>query len=135
MDNTSTVQSIYAAFGRGDVPAILAHLHEDVAWEHWTGNSAQKAGVPWLAAKHGAADVVSFFELIGTFQFHDFRVLSVMAGGNQVAAEIAVDIELPGGARFRDEEMHLWTFDEQGKVTRFRHYLDTHKVIHAAGLA
>jgi ketosteroid isomerase-like protein len=135
MDNTTTVQEIYAAFGRGDVPAILAHLDDRVAWDQWADNSAQKAGVPWLAAMNGPAEVVSFFELVGKFKFHDFRVLSVMAGGNQVAAEIAVDIELPSGARFRDEEMHLWTFDEQGQVTRFRHYLDTHEVIQAAGVA
>jgi ketosteroid isomerase-like protein len=29
----STVQSMYAAFGRGDVPGILAHLSPDVSWE------------------------------------------------------------------------------------------------------
>ena len=134
MDNTNTVQEIYAAFGRGDVPAILAHLHENVAWEQWDGNSAQKAGVPWLAAKSSPADVVGFFQVLGTMKFHGFDVLSLMAGGNQVASEIRLDVELANGARFQDEEMHLWTFDGQGKVTRFRHYIDTHKHMAAAGV-
>jgi hypothetical protein len=30
--------------------------------------------------------------------------------------------------------MHLWTFGPDGKVIRFRHYADTAKQIHAAGL-
>ncbi len=36
---------------------------------------------------------------------------------------------VPPGVRFLDEEIHLWTFDESGKVARFRHYLDKAKHI------
>ena len=32
MSNIATVQGIYEAFGKGDVPAILAVLADDVAW-------------------------------------------------------------------------------------------------------
>ena len=32
---------------------------------------------------------------------------------------------------FRDEEVHLWTFNDAGKVTRLRHYTDTAKQIAA----
>jgi ketosteroid isomerase-like protein len=32
-DNIATVQEIYAAFGRGDIPAILDRLAEDIDWE------------------------------------------------------------------------------------------------------
>lgn len=57
------------------------------------------------------------------------------AGGNQVAAEIAIEAEIIGtGRRYRDEEMHLFTLNSEGKVTRFRHYVDTAKHIEAAGL-
>jgi hypothetical protein len=34
--------------------------------------------------------------------------------------------------RFRDEELHLWTLDDDGQVVRMRHYVDTAKHI-AAG--
>lgn len=34
MSPIETVRQIYAAFGRGDVPAILACLAEDVDWEY-----------------------------------------------------------------------------------------------------
>jgi len=36
------------------------------------------------------------------------------------------------GRRYRDEELHLWTLNDDGKVTRLRHYTDTAKHIAAA---
>lgn len=132
IDPIAKVQSIYEAFGRGDVPAILEMLAPDVQWEQWADNHAQRADVPWLRPLSGKANVVAFFQVVGGFQIHDFRVLSLMAGGNQVAAEIAIDATVPTGVRFRDEELHLWTFNEQGEVVRFRHYVDTAKHIAAA---
>lgn len=53
---------------------------------------------------------MQFFEIVGTFKVKEFHVLSLMAGGNQVAAEFVIEFEAPGtGAVCRDEEMHWWT--------------------------
>jgi ketosteroid isomerase-like protein len=133
MKPIETVQAIYQAFGRGDIPAILATLSDDVAWEAWADNSAQKRGVPWMTARRGKAAVAEFFALVGKFQIHHFEVLSIMGNTQQVAAEFVIEATPPGGRRYRDEEMHLWTFGPDGKVARLRHYLDTAKHIAAAG--
>ena len=111
---------------------IIDLMSDDVAWEDWADNSAQAAGVPWLRRRHGKAGVTEFFQLIAQFQIHDFKVLSVMANDRQVAAEFVIDATPPGGRRYRDEEMHLWTFGVDGRVTRLRHYTDTAKHIAAA---
>lgn len=132
MTPLETVVRIYEAFGRGDVGAIVECLADDVAWESWGDNSAQKAGVPWLRSRQGTAGALEFFGLIGQFQIHEFAVLSLMANERQVAAEFVIEATPPGGRRYRDEEMHLWTFAGDGKVTRFRHYADTAKHIAAA---
>jgi ketosteroid isomerase-like protein len=129
------VGSIYAAFGRGDVPAILDALADDVAWEHWAHNEAQAAGVPWLQPRHGRAAVAGFFEVVGGMQIHEFQVLGMLAGERQIAVEVLIDATPAGGTRYRDEELHLWNFDAQGKVSRMRHYVDTAKHIRAAGVA
>ena len=128
-DHVATVQSIYEAFGRGDIPAILDKLADDVRWEEWPDNHAQKSGVPWLHPRAGKEGTLDFFKVVGGFDFHEFEVRSLMAGGNQVAADVLVEATVPPGVRFRDEEIHLWTFDESGKVARFRHYVDTAKHI------
>jgi ketosteroid isomerase-like protein len=131
-DNAATVAGIYAAFGRGDVPAILGVLADDVAWDHWADNYAQRAGAPDLVARRGRADVARFFDLLGSWTVLDFAVLDIIGTGRQVVAEVRLSLALPGGGRFADEELHLWTFDDDGRVTRLRHYADTAKHI-AAG--
>ena len=62
--NLETVKQIYAASGRGDIPAILDTLADDVAWEAWADNSASKLGVPWLLPRHGKSGAAEFFGLV-----------------------------------------------------------------------
>ena len=135
MSNLATVQGIYEAFGKGDVPAILDVLADDVQWEAWENNSAVEAGVPWMTSRQGKADVVHFFEAAGQMEILDLQVLNMMEGGSQVAVEFVIEVNLPawGGGHYRDEELHLWTFDDAGKVIRLRHYTDTAKHIAAFG--
>ena len=70
-----------------------------------------------------------FFAIVGTWTLHEFTVLDVIGDGRQVVAEVRAEFSLPNGGRFVDEELHLWTFDESGRVVRFRHYRDTAKHI------
>jgi ketosteroid isomerase-like protein len=132
-DLAAIVRSIYDAFGRGDVPAILEHISDDCAWESWADNRAVTAGVPWLQPKRGKAGVAEFFKVVGQFQIHDFKVLSISVGDRTAVGEAVIDATVPTGRRYRDEELHLWKFDSIGKVVLFRHYVDTAKHIWAAG--
>ena len=126
-NNAETVADIYAAFARGDMPAILARLARDVAWESWPDNFAQRGGVPYLAPRRGHDEVTGFFTELATMTVLDFAVLDLIGTGRQVAAEIRASFALPNGGRFADEELHLWTFGDTGLVIRFRHYVDTAK--------
>lgn len=133
----ATVQGIYAAIGRGDAAAVLNLLAADIAWEQWESNSAVKAGVPWVQPREGRDGAAAFFGVLATqMQVRDMRVLSMMASDPQVAVEFVIEVDIPAtGRRLRDEEIHLWTFNADGQVFRFRHYSDTAKHIHAAGLS
>jgi uncharacterized protein len=131
--NLDTVKRIYDAFGRGDVATILDCLAPHVAWEQWGNNFAQKAGVPWMKEGRGHRAVAEFLGIIASFKIHEFKVIALMADENKVAVEFELAADVPAtGGRFREEEMHLWTFDDNGKVVRFRHYLDTAKHIAVA---
>ncbi len=44
--NLETVKALYDAFGRGDVPAILEMMSEDVEFEPWADSFSHRAGVP-----------------------------------------------------------------------------------------
>ena len=132
-DNASTVAEIYAAFGRGDAPAILERLAPDVAWEAWPDNFAQRGGVPYLARRHGREEAAGFFAELASMTVLDFAVLDVIGSGRQIVAEVRASFALPNQGRFADEELHLWTFDDSGLVSRFRHYCDTAKHLAASG--
>ena len=134
MDNSQTVQGIYESFGRGDIPAILERLSDDVAWDAWPEeSSAQRAGIPGRAERLGRDQIGGFFESLAALEFHEFRPYGVIADGNRVIAQIAVDVSVrQTGRRFRDDELHLWVFGDDGQVTEFRHYVDTGKHVEAA---
>jgi ketosteroid isomerase-like protein len=131
--NLETINQIYQAFGKGEVHTILECLADNVAWEQWSDNSSQKAGVPWMQARQGKEGAFEFFKIVGGFNVKDFQILSVMANNTQVAVECVFEADVPStGGHYRDEEIHLWTFNEEGKVVRLRHYSDTAKHIAAA---
>ena len=94
-NNASIVSSMYEAFSKGDIPAVIDHLADDVQWEQWSDNSAQQAGVPWLQARSGKEGAGAFFNVVGGFNFKDFRVLLIMANENKVAAEIVLEADVP----------------------------------------
>ncbi len=131
MSNLATAEKIYEAFGAGDVPAILDVCAEDVAWEHWEHNSAQQAGIPIMRQQTGKAGVAEFFAGVATLTLQGFEVLNMMEGGNQVAVSFVIEYDTPPGGHLRDEEIHLWTFNTDGKVSGLRHYIDTAKHIAA----
>jgi ketosteroid isomerase-like protein len=130
--NLVTVQEIYAAFGRGDIPAILDVIADDCRWEAWADNSAQRAGVPYLQPRSGPSGVAEFFAAVAELKIHEFEVLDCISGRDQVAAEILIEASTPTGGRFRDDELHLWTLNSDGQIVRLRHYVDTAKHIAAA---
>lgn len=125
MNNVQTVQSIYAAFGRGDIPAILAHLAENIEWEYGMSN----AGVPWLQPIRGRENAPKFFESLTALEFQKFQPKVFLESGNVVVAliDLAVVVKATGRSISEEDEAHIWHFDSEGRVTRFCHKLDTHQ--------
>ena len=126
-EHVQAVQAIYEAFGRGDIDAILERLAPDIAWESWEDNHATRGEVAYLVPKHDREGVRAFFGEVAKIGIRDFQVLDFLASERQVVAEVHIETPL-----FTDEELHLWTFGEDGLVHRFRHYVDTAKHLAAA---
>ena len=124
MPHQETVRHIYAAFGRGDVAAILQHLDEEVAWEY----AAASTDVPWLQPRRGRAQVPRFFESMSQFELHRFEPRTFLESGNVVVVLIDVELTVRASGRriVEEDEVHIWHFNAQGKISRFAHKLDTH---------
>ena len=121
MSNVDTVKEIYAAFGRGDVPAILDHLDQNVEWETTT----EVPGVPWLAPRHGKANVPGFFESLAPLQITRFEPRTFFADGDKVFVIIHFEADHNGKHYTIPNNGHLWEFGADGKVVRYDHITDT----------
>lgn len=122
MNNVATVRGIYEAFGRQDIPAILETLDEDVSWD-----ATLDVGVPWLRARRGRSGVAEFFESLKLLQFNHFEVKKVFGAGDTVVAIIDAELVVRAtGKKIRERpEVHVWTFNERGRVAELRHAVDT----------
>lgn len=129
--NLETVQRIYEAFGRGDVPAILEHLADDVAWDQ----DAPSYGMAMFAPGSGKDHVRGFFAALQAVDFLHFQPKNFLLGGDQVAVPVEVEIQVKAtGRRAKALEIHLFTFNQEGKVARFFHCIDRHAFLLAFGL-
>ena len=117
------IQQLYAAFGRGDVPAILAGLAEGVQWEY----NAFPNPAPWLQPLQGRANVARFFEALGAIELTQFEPRHFFSSGNLVVdlVDVAFTVKATGKRVLEPETVHLWHLNDDGLVTRFRHRVDT----------
>jgi uncharacterized protein len=124
MSHIPTVQAIYGAFGRGDVPAILALLSADVDWEYGGGST----DVPWLQPGRGLAAAGAFFQALAAIEITRLEPRAVMESGATVVAlfQLEATVKATGRTVVEEDEVHIWQFDAAGKVARFRHRVDTH---------
>ena len=124
MSNIQTIQEMYAAFGRGDVPAILGKLAEDVSWD-----ADETPGVPWLKERVGRANVAGFFESMAPLQYDAFEPHTFFEDGNKVFVLLRIDVTVKkSGEKYHFEnEGHLFEFNAAGQVARLQHVTDTAK--------
>ena len=120
-DPLSIVQAGYAAFGRGDVPAILDLITEDVRWQ-FIGSSK----VPYTATLKGRGQVGEWFGSV--FQADDiqaFEPRQFLAGPDHVTV-IGWErtVAKPSGKAFECEWIHVWRVRD-GKVSSFFGMVDT----------
>jgi hypothetical protein len=132
--NLAVVGGIYEAFGRGDIGFILGQIADDCLWESWLDNHGQNAGVPPMQPRQGPVGVAEFFANVATMQIEDFQVLDMLASDRQVVVEVQISIVMPSGGSVTDEELHLYSVNDEGRIRRMRHYVDTAKQIKAYGL-
>src|ERR1051325_5026289 len=119
MKHVETVRNIYAAFQRQDITTILNHVADDVEWEY----STETADVPWLKRRRGRDEVPGFFASMSGFELHRFQPKVFLGNDNVVVVLIDVDltVKATGKRIIEEDEVHIWHFDPQGRVTKFGH--------------
>jgi ketosteroid isomerase-like protein len=117
------IRSVYAAFGAGDVTALLALLDPDV-------EIRQSEELPWGGTYRGHEEALGFF---GALTAHIATRVEVdrliVAGDTVVENGRTCGRALHSGREFAIDETHVWGVRD-GKVVRMHAYVD-----HAAMLA
>jgi ketosteroid isomerase-like protein len=119
--NLETIQSAYTAFGRGDMPALLALIDANVEWD----NPGPRE-VPWAGSFHGHDGVRTFFLGIGgSVDFEAFEPQAFFAKGDRVVVLGTERARVKStGKSFDNPWAHAFTLVD-GKVVKFHEYSDS----------
>jgi ketosteroid isomerase-like protein len=123
--NLAIVRDIYAAFGRGDLQAVLARVSDDCA--EFSVISAGKTQVPWHLDTRGKRGAVSFFDaLLGAVEFRAFEPRDYAAAGDHVYATLSMRVQVRATGELLEfaEVVHRFTL-QNGMVVRWRATEDT----------
>lgn len=128
--NTQLVRDAYAAFKRGDIPAVLKEMSDDVAWFL----PGPKDIVPISGQRRGRAEVGAFFATLAeTQEPEEFEPTELIAQGEMVVALGHYRWRVKAtGRRFESDFAHVFTI-KNGKVVKFHEYFDTYAGVQAFG--
>ncbi len=120
-ENTQRIMDAYAAFGRGDIPAVLEALSDDVEWV-----LPGPADIPLTGTRRGKQAVRGWFGALAEhLEFQALEPREFIAQGDKVVALIYREgTARRSGGTFAAHEAHLWEFKD-GKVARHRAFEDT----------
>lgn len=123
-----TVGAVYAAFGRGDLPGLLALLHPEVDWSV-TVTAPGGELVPMLRNGVGHDAVQHYFAGVAQLEMHVFEVGRLFVDGDTVVAEVHLEAtHRRTGKRASLDELHHWVVRD-GQVVRYRPHVDTAELI------
>ncbi len=119
--NVEVVQETYEAVGRGDLPALLDLLTDDVEWT-FQGPSV----IPFAGTRRGREGVAEFFSLVGgNLEFERFEPREFVAQGDTVVVlGFERSLVKATGRTFEQEWAHVYKLRE-GKVAGFLALEDT----------
>jgi len=121
-ENAQLIQSLYAAFGRGDIPTLLEGLSDSVEWTNPVPKDIVPPGGLWVG-RQGVAD---FFTAVGgSLEFLVFEPRDFVAQGDKVVVLGYYEARVKStGKTYSSEWVMAWTLDN-GQVVKFREYADT----------
>ena len=120
MSNLNSVQGVYDAFAKGDIPAVLGFLSSDINW-------TEAEGFPYGGTYIGPDAVLEgVFMRLGT-EWEGFAAVpdELIDGGETVVALGQYSGKYKAtGKSFRANFAHVWQLRD-GKAVRFVQYVDT----------
>ncbi len=119
-ESLQVVKAGYAAFGRGDLPGLLALMADDVEW------NSPGVGLPLSGTYRGRDGVASFFQKLSTeAEILDFQAREFVAEGDRVLVVGWERSKVRATNRIFEMDWVMSFTIRDGKVVSFREYTDT----------
>ena len=120
-DNIAATQTLFAAFGAGDIPGILEHLNDDIVIEFYGPET-----IPYAGVYKGKEEARSFFEtVLSSVAIHQFEPQEMLADADKVVVTGHLNLEsLSTGGVIDSDFVHVITLKDE-KWSRFRDFMDT----------
>ena len=132
MDNVRLLKNLYDAFGRGDIPTVLAAMSPSIRWYQAESNPYRAGDEAWV----GPDSVLNHvFMRLGT-EWDGFAVHpgSFHDAGDSVIVEARYSGTYKPTGRSMDAQVcHVWDIKD-GEVIRFQQYMDTAKLQEVMGV-
>jgi hypothetical protein len=119
--NVRTVQALYAAFGRGDVPAVLEGMDPEITWVN-----PGPAELTYFGTHRGRNAVANnIFAFLGeNVHISVLEPKDMIAGGDKVVVLLHMEATArKTGRRVVQEVAHVWTF-KNGLCIHFHDFQD-----------
>lgn len=124
MTNLEATKAMADAFIRGDIPAIMEHLADDVEWDY-----DSISDVPWYQPRRGKAEVAEFFDCLAQTEITQWEPKLYLGEDDLTVVVLDGDYRVKSTGRrvvYKDCLL-LFRFDAKGKVVRFNHRVDLHR--------
>ena len=117
--NIRTVRDAYAAFTRGDLPAVLSAFDDGIQW-------ITPGNFDFAGERNGKEEVTGFLRAIRErWDFLAFEPADYIASGDRVVALGRYEVRSrQTGKMAASHWAMVWTFRD-GKAVRFQEYTDT----------
>lgn len=120
--NTETARRAYELFKAGDIESLLGLYTEDATWE-----TPRTENVPHSGKRLGKQQILEFMSLINDNSENlSFEPREFIAQGNKtvVLGDYRWRVKATG-KEYASDWVHVSTFNDDGKMTSFKEYLDT----------
>lgn len=121
-ENVKTVESLYAAFAKGDIPTVLGALDPQVEWRE-AENFIYADGNPYVGPQSVLSGV--FMRIVSDWDGFAVSPTGVLdAGDTAIGYGHYSGTHKKTGKQVRAQFAHFFTFRD-GKIVKFQQYTDT----------
>jgi hypothetical protein len=127
--NVRVVEGMFSSLERGDIQGVLDRLSDDIEWR-----IAAPSELPYAGIHRGRDEVARFFRTFGeTAEFEVFEPREYLAKENKVVVLGHERQRIKSSGQVVETDWAMVFVLRDGRITRFRNYVDSHAVTAGSG--